>query len=680
MGIETIKSYLIGRPFPSSMELHERLDKIRGLAVFASDPISSNAYATEAIMSVLILLGSAGLADTLPLALAVAGLVLLVIFSYTQTIMHYPMGGGSYRVSRDNLGVLPSLVAAGSLMTDYVLTVAVSVSAGIRATTSAFPNLEQHRVLLALLAIALITWINLRGVRESGTIFAIPTYAFVLGGLIVIIIGLVRMFGIFGAAPLAASSIVVPPATSLEGFAYTWLLLRAFAGGCTALTGIEAISDGVQAFKPPESKNAAQTMIVMGLMAMSLFIGITFLATHLGLLPDQAESVLSQLGRRVAGTGVLYYWLQISTTLILILAANTGFQDFPRLGSFLAQDGFLPRWMQNRGDRLVFSSGILVLALVSSLLVLLFQANEIAMLPLYALGVMMSFSLSQSGMFRLMGRIRHLKPGETLKTEITEVHYETGTWWKRIVNGTGAVTTSVVFVVLAMTKFRDGAWIVLLTIPLLVLGFLAIHRHYQKVASSLRTRDLTIDDLSIVADVAVVPIADVHRGTLRALTYAKRLSKDVRAVCVTTSPEMHERILARWARFPEITDSIRLVCIDYEYRDVIHPLVDYIEQINNAEFPDKLTTVVIPEFVAESLWERLLHNQTAWRLRHELAQHRDIVLINVPFHLQSVKEWRAERDKAQGHAPTDREASDRSPSDGKSADEVHPDAPIRSDN
>jgi len=646
MGIETIKSYLIGRPFPSSMELHERLDKIRGLAVFASDPISSNAYATEAIMSVLILLGSAGLADTLPLALAVAGLVLLVIFSYTQTIMHYPMGGGSYRVSRDNLGVLPSLVAAGSLMTDYVLTVAVSVSAGIRATTSAFPNLEQHRVLLALLAIALITWINLRGVRESGTIFAIPTYAFVLGGLIVIIIGLVRMFGIFGAAPLAASSIVVPPATSLEGFAYTWLLLRAFAGGCTALTGIEAISDGVQAFKPPESKNAAQTMIVMGLMAMSLFIGITFLATHLGLLPDQAESVLSQLGRRVAGTGVLYYWLQISTTLILILAANTGFQDFPRLGSFLAQDGFLPRWMQNRGDRLVFSSGILVLALVSSLLVLLFQANEIAMLPLYALGVMMSFSLSQSGMFRLMGRIRHLKPGETLKTEITEVHYETGTWWKRIVNGTGAVTTSVVFVVLAMTKFRDGAWIVLLTIPLLVLGFLAIHRHYQKVASSLRTRDLTIDDLSIVADVAVVPIADVHRGTLRALTYAKRLSKDVRAVCVTTSPEMHERILARWARFPEITDSIRLVCIDYEYRDVIHPLVDYIEQINNAEFPDKLTTVVIPEFVAESLWERLLHNQTAWRLRHELAQHRDIVLINVPFHLQSVKEWRAERDKA----------------------------------
>jgi amino acid transporter len=648
MGIETIKGYLIGKPFPTSMEIHERLDKVRALAVFASDPISSNAYATEAIMSVLILLGSAGLADTLPLALAVAGLVLLVIFSYTQTIMHYPMGGGSYRVSRDNLGVLPSLVAAGSLMTDYVLTVAVSVSAGVRATTSAFPELDHHRVLLALAAIGLITWINLRGVRESGTIFAIPTYAFVLGGLIVVGLGLVRTFGVFGAAPLGPNPVVVPTTNSLEGFAYTWLLLRAFAGGCTALTGIEAISDGVKAFKPPESKNAAQTMVVMGIMAMTLFIGITFLATHLGLLPGQAESVLSQLGRRVAGTGVLYYWLQVSTTLILILAANTGFQDFPRLGSFLAQDGFLPRWMQNRGDRLVYSSGILVLALVSSLLVILFNANEIAMLPLYALGVMMSFSLSQSGMFRLMGRIRHLKPGESLKTDITEVHYEKGTWWKRLVNGTGAVTTAVVFLVLATTKFRDGAWIVVITIPLLVAGFLAIHRHYKKVAGSLQTHDLTMDDLSTVADVAIVPIADVHRGTLRALMYAKRLSGDVRAVCVTTSPEMRERILKRWARFPEITDSIRLVCIDYEYRDEIHPLVEYIERINNEEFPDQLTTVVIPEFVAESLWERLLHNQTAWRLRHELNQHRDIILINVPFHLQSVKEWRAQRDQARG--------------------------------
>ncbi len=343
------------------------------------------------------------------------------------------------------------------------------------------------------------------------------------------------------------------------------------------------------------------------------------------------------------GSGLLYYWLQVSTTLILILAANTGFQDFPRLGSFLAQDGFLPRWMKNRGDRLVYSSGILVLALVSSVLVIVFNANEINMLPLYALGVMMSFSLSQAGMFKLMGRIAHLKPGEKLKTAITEVHYETGLWWKRLVNGTGSVTTSLVFIVLAVTKFHEGAWIVLLAIPLQVVGFMAIHRHYEKISRALGTADLRTEDLSTVADVVIVPIADIHRGTLRAITYARRLSKDVRAVCITTSPEMREHVITRWHRFPEITSGVKLVCIDYDFRDVISPLVDYIERTNNHEFPDQLTTVVIPEFVAETLWENLLHNQTAWRLRHELGMHRDIVVINVPFHLESVKEWRSRR-------------------------------------
>lgn len=641
MGIESIKSYLIGKPFPTSRDIHERLDNFRALAIFASDPISSNAYATEAIMAVLVLLGSAGLRRTLPIALAVAGLVLLVVFSYMQTIRHYPMGGGSYRVSRDNLGVLPSLVAAASLMTDYTLTVAVSASAGIRAITSAFPELHDYRVILTLLAIAFITWINLRGIRESGTIFALPTYAFIGGGLLVIGIGFFRLHGFLGAPPMAVNPAAPPALTSLEGFAYTWLILRAFAGGCTALTGIEAISDGIQSFKPPESRNASKTMIAMAIVAMSLFVGITYLSTHLGLLPDQPESVLSQLARRVSGGGILYYWMQVSTMLILVLAANTGFQDFPRLGSFLAQDGFMPRWMKNRGDRLVFSSGILVLSVVSCLLVVLFRANDIAMLPLYALGVMMSFSMSQAGMFRLMGRIRQLEPGAVLKTMFTEVAYETGTGWKRAVNLTGAVTTSVVFLILATTKFHGGAWIVLVTIPLLVAGFLAVHRHYERVAAALRTRDLSMDDLSAVANVAIVPIADVHRGTLRALTYAKRLSNDVRAVCITTSAEMHDRIVRRWKRFPEITGDIRLICIDYDFRDIITPLVDYISRVNEDEFPDQLTTVVIPEFVAESLWERLLHNQTAWRLRHRLGAQRDIVMINVPFHLMSVKEWRS---------------------------------------
>src|SRR5690606_16911045 len=317
-----IKRVLIGKPFPTSQEMHHRLDKVRALAVFASDPISSNAYATESIMSVLILLGSSALSLTLPLALVVAGLVLLVVFSYIQTILHYPQGGGAYSVAKDNLGRLPSLMAGAAILTDYILTVSVSTSAGVRAITSAFPELLDYRVPLALLAILLITWMNLRGARESGTVFAIPTYAFVGGVLLVIIIGIVRYYGLFGVERLVPTAeFVPPPVTPITGFAYTWLILRAFAGGCTALTGIEAISDGVQAFQPPESNNAAKTMVVMGLIAMSLFIGISFMATQLQLVPHEGESILSQMTREVTGGRVLYFWVQTFTALILILAA-----------------------------------------------------------------------------------------------------------------------------------------------------------------------------------------------------------------------------------------------------------------------------------------------------------------------------------------------------------------------
>ncbi len=635
MAKTNIKEILIGKPFPTSMDVHERLDKVRALAVFASDPISSNAYATEAIMSVLILLGSQALSITMPVGLAVAGLVLLVVFSYIQTILHYPGGGGAYIVAKDNLGRFPSLVAGAALMTDYILTVSVSVSAGVRAITSAFPELFEFRVMIALGAIAVLTWINLRGVRESGTIFAVPTYAFVSGVWLVIAIGLVRYGGWFGAPPIPVVEEIIPATVSVTGFAYAWLILRAFAGGCTALTGIEAISDGVQAFKPPESKNAALTMVAMGLMAMSLFLGITFLSTHIGLVPTETDSILSQMTRRVAGSGPLYYWVQFFTAMILILAANTAYQDFPRISYFLARDNFLPRWMQNRGDRLVFSSGILVLALIASLLIIFFQANEIAMLPLYALGVMLSFSISQSGMFRLMGRIAHLKPGETLQTEVTEIHYERNAKWKRVLNALGATVTFSVFIVLASTKFLDGAWIVLLIIPLLIFMFYSIHAHYERVSRALSTRNLTAEQLSEVADVVIVPIADVHRGTLRALTYARRLSNDVRALCVVTSQEMKERLLRRWARFPSITEGIQLVTIDYDYRDVLPPIVEYIERVNNIEFPEKLTTVVVPEFVPTYAIGGFLHNQTANRLRRELRKYKDIVVIDIPIHIDS---------------------------------------------
>ena len=631
MNYSSIKRTLIGQPFPTKAEIHERLDKVRALAVFASDPISSNAYATEAIMGVLILLGSGALALSMPIAIGIALLVLLVVFSYIQTILHYPQGGGAYTVAKDNLGKMPSLFAAAALLTDYILTVSVSVSAGIRALTSAFPELFDYRVALALIAIIILTWVNLRGVRESGTVFALPTYAFVGGVLVVIAIGLVRYFGWFGFAPLVREAPHLEPLYTFTGFAYLWILLRAFAAGCTALTGIEAISNGVQAFKPPEPVNAAKTMVWMGVLAMSLFLGISFLATHLAIVPSHDDSLLSQMTRIVSGGGFLYYWVQFFTMMILILAANTGYQDFPRLSSFLAHDGFLPRWMQNRGDRLVYSSGILVLAILSSLLVVLFRADEIAMLPLYALGVMMSFTLSQAGMVVLMGKVSKVPPGREVHTGATTIHYESGWWWKRAVNSVGALTTGIVLLVLIATKFVEGAWIIVLAIPAIVWMLRAINDHYSCVAEALRTRTLDPHDLLEVADVVIVPIADVHRGTLRALTYAKRLSTDVRAVSIITSPAQRERITRRWNRFPDLTAGVQLVLIDYEYRDVLEPLVEYIHQVNRVEFPHQLITVVIPEFVPTSLGGQLLHNQTANFLRFRLRGEEDIVVIDVPY-------------------------------------------------
>ena len=639
MELDKVKRVLIGAPFPTSREIHERLDKVRALAVFASDPISSNAYATEAIMSVLVILGSGALSMTLPIAMAVAGLVLMVIFSYIQTILHYPDGGGAYTVSKDNLGRFPSLVAGAALLTDYILTVSVSSAAGVRAVTSAFPEVWEYRVWLALFAILVITWMNLRGVRESGTVFAFPTYAFVGGVWVVLAIGLVRYFGLFGVTALEPQQVSVPAETSLAGFAFVWLILRAFAGGTTALTGIEAISNGVQAFKPPESINAAKTMVAMGFMAMTLFVGISFLATNLHLIPmEERESILSQMTRQITGGGFLYLWVQTFTALILFLAANTGYQDFPRLSSFLARDGFLPRWLQNRGDRLVFSSGIMVLAIVSSIIVVVFRANEIAMLPLYALGVMLSFTLSQAGMFVLMGKIGELEPGQSTHTGITEIHHEKRWRWKRALNAVGATVTGIVFLILLATKFMEGAWIVALLIPLLVVLFTVIHRHYDSVANSLTTRGLCEDDLVPVADVAIVPIADVHRGSIRALTYARRIARDVRAVSIATRPDVHERLERRWNRFPNLVRDIRFDIIDYDFRDILDPLVEYIERVNDEEFPGQLVTVVVPEFIPESFWARLLHNQTAAILRNRLRDHENLIVIDVPYHVEPLAE------------------------------------------
>jgi amino acid transporter len=641
MSISDIKRLVIGKPFPTRAEVHERLDNFRGLAIFASDPISSNAYATEAIMHVLIAMGTVGLVYTLPIAIAIALLVALVIFSYTQTITHYPFGGGAYNVSKDNLGTLPSLFAASALLIDYILTVSVSVSAGVRALTSAFPEFFDERVFIALGVIAFITLMNLRGIRESGSLFALPTYLFIAGVLVVVIIGLVRTFGLFGAPPIVYTPTITPAEETLTGFAFAWLILRAFSSGCTALTGIEAISDGVQAFKKPEAENAVKTMIMMGVFAMSLFLGISFLANSIQLVPMLENSILSQLTEAVEGQkGPLYYWVQFFTMMILFLAANTGFQDFPRLGSFLARDGFMPRWMSNRGDRLVFSSGILVLAVFSGIIVVIFQAEETLMLPLYALGVMMSFTLSQSGMVRLMGKIGKLGEEETYNTGQTEIHYEKGWRWKQAVNFVGAVTTGIVLVVLVITKFFPeegwaGAWLVVVASPLLVWMFLSIKKHYKTVAEKLRTRDLALSHINGIAPVVIVPIADVHRGTLRALKYAKLISNDVRAICVVpdTNPEVQERVQRRWDRFPELTSDEQLVFLEYGYRDIISPLCQYITEVNMNEFPNQLTTVILPEFVPTTWWERLLHNQTANLLRDRLHNQKDVVVIDIPYHV-----------------------------------------------
>lgn len=645
-----IKRVLIGKPFPTSADVHERLDKVRGLAIFASDPISSNAYATEAIMSVLILMGVGALSLTMPLAIGVAGLVLLVVFSYVQTILHYPKGGGAYFVTKDNLGMVPALFAAASLVTDYILTVSVSVSAGVRAITSAFPEVYEYRVILALAAIIILAWLNLRGIRESGSIFALPTYAFIGGVMVVIALGMMRQFGLLGLAP---STVPAPRpvevAEDLTQFLIVWYILRAFAAGCTALTGIEAISDGVKAFKPPEARNAAQTMIAMGLIAMTLFLGITFVSSNLNLIPyeEGGESILSQMTRAVAGEGILYYWVQFFTMMILILAANTGFQDFPRVSAFLAGDGFLPRWMQNRGDRLVFSGGIVTLAIIASIVVVAFRADEIAMLPLYALGVMLGFTLSQYSMSKLFAKIGQLEPGQTALTKETTIHYESNWRIKRAFSFFGSVVTGIVLVILVITKFTEGAWVIVVTIPLLVLLFRTIHKHYVDVAVALSTRGLTTDDLPEIANVVIVPIGDVHRGTVRALQYAKMISNDVRALAICTNDDMHDRIVRRWERFPEVTQSIELVCVDYDYRDIITPIVDFVEHINHDEFPDQVITVVIPEFVPEEFAAQLLHNQTANMLRLRLRHHEDIVVIDVPYHIHPTpsEEARLEADE-----------------------------------
>lgn len=615
----SLKRAVVGAPIATDQEHHQRLGKPTGLAVFASDAISSTAYATEEILLVLVpLAGLAALHDLLPIAAIVAVLLVIVISSYRQTIHAYPDGGGSYVVSRENLGTTPALVAGASLMVDYVLTAAVSISAGVAAITSAFPELRGHRVDLCLAFLALITFANLRGTKESGRLFAGPTYLYISSLAVLLLIGLFRSFT--GDLP------PLPPDTNaLEEFAGNGVfegitllaLLRAFSSGAVALTGIEAVSNGVPAFRKPEPRNAAQTLVTMGLLLGGFFFGISLLTERLRPTVSEDETLLSQLGAAVFGGGTMpYYVLQFATFAILILAANTAFADFPRVASILARDGFLPRQLSNRGDRLVFSNGILLLAAIAGLLIVAFGGQTSALIPLYAVGVFTGFTLSQLGMVRHHERVR--EPG-----------------WKRhrIVNGVGATATAIVLIVVVVSKFTIGAWIPAVLIPVIVFGFKAVRRHYDEVRRALALPPEL--DLGARPHTVVILAASLHRGVAQAIRYGRSLHPDrLLVLSVVTDDDERVRIEQAWT---EHDLPVELRTVESPYRDLSGSVLRFIDELD-AEHPDDLLTVLIPEFVVKHWWEHLLHNQSALVLRARLRNRPGTAVTAVPIHLRAVGE------------------------------------------
>ena len=606
MEMSILKRLIVGAPMPLAQARHERLSKTVALAVFSSDAMSSVAYATEEILLILVLAGTAAAHLTVPIALAIAGLLVVVSVSYQQTIHAYPSGGGSYIVARANLGPTAGLVAAGALLIDYVLTVSVSVAAGVAALTSAVPWLLTHRVVLGVAFIAAIAFANLRGIRESGRVFAVPTYLFIVTFGALVGTGLVRW--LTGTLPPAAAPEAVATTQALTWF----LVLRAFASGCTALTGVEAISNGVPAFKPPEARNAALTMGWMAAVLGTLFIGVSVLASALGITPLADETVVSQVARRLFGDGFPYYLVQGSTTLILVLAANTSFADFPRLNSLLARDRYAPRQFRTLGDRLVFSNGILILAGLAAALIVVFGGDTHALIPLYAVGVFISFTLSQAGM------VRHwLTDGGA------------GWRWRLGVNGLGALVTGAVTVVIAVTKFTHGAWIVVFLIPLLVLGFRAIHRHYDTVAEELSLEHLV--EAPPVSNTVLVLVGDLHMGVVKALRYAQSLSPSPKAVYVELDPSATARLEERWSKGG---CGVPLVVLASPYRSMLRPLLDYVGRIRERD-ANSVVTIVIPEFVPRRWWQHLLHNQTALLVKGALLFRRGVVVVDVPFHLET---------------------------------------------
>jgi len=627
----SLSTWLIGRPLPTADAPHQTIGKAVGLAVFASDALSSTAYASQEILGVLIAAGTVALGIAFPISLAIVGLLVIVTLSYEQTIHAYPGGGGAYIVARDNLGELPAQIAGAALLTDYILTVAVSISSGVAQLSSAYPSLFPYRVHLAVGLVFVIMIGNLRGVKESGAAFAIPSYFFVVMMILTVVVGLVRfLLGSLG-------TVVDPPAIEI-GHAFqavtTFLVLHAFANGTTALTGVEAISNGIPAFKEPRSRNAGITLIWMAAILACLFLGITFLAGQIRAIPSEQETIVSQLARTVfAGRGPLYLATIAGTTIILVMAANTSFAGFPRLSALQAGDGFLPRQLTYRGSRLVYSRGIVVLALIASALIVLFRARVTALIPLYAIGVFLSFTLAQAGMARRWWKIGHLAEGKEVKERGSTLRYGRGWQRKMLINGFGAVCTLLVMLVFAVTKFRDGAWIVVFLTPALVFVFFRIHYHYREVAARLSLEHYGPPPRTARQRV-IMPISGVHRGTVAALRYARSLSDDVTAVHVSLDPAEAEKVQQKWQMWGE---GIRLVILDSPFRLWIEPLLGFIEELLEQRQPNETLTIVVPQFVPRRWWHNLLHTQAALLLRLALLFRPSVVVTDVPYQLEDAE-------------------------------------------
>ena len=619
------QTWLIGRPLPTADAPHQTIGKAVGLAVFAGDALSSVAYAPQETLVILAAAGTAGFFYAFPIAVMVTILLAIVTISYQQTIHAYPGGGGAYIVARDNLGEVAAQTAGAALLTDYVLLAAVAVSSGTAQIVSAFPILLPYRVHLAVALILFIMVANLRGVRESGTAFAIPTYFFLVTIFLTVGLGFIRYFtGTLGTLENPPAMDVVQTTQIVTLF----LFLRAFANGTTALTGVECISNGVTAFKEPRSHNAGITMIWMASILGVLYLGISFLLREIGAVPSEAETVISQLARTVyQSRGLLYLSTVAGTTIILILATNTAFADFPRLAAILAGDSFLPHQLTYRGSRLVFSRGIMALGAIASLLVLIFRASVTALVPLWAIGVFLSFTLSQVGMARRWWKIGHLAPGVEVRERGSTLRYQPGWRLRLVVNGFGACCTALVTIIFAATKFRDGAWIVVILTPILVATFFAIHHHYRNLADSL-SLERGGKGAYIKRHRVILPISGIHQGTLAALNYARVLSNDITAVYVSIDPVEAESIRLKWEIWGE---GVRLVILESPYRLLLEPLLDYIGEITANRQSKEIITIVVPQFVPRKWWHNLLHTQTATWLRLALLFKPGIVITDVPY-------------------------------------------------